>query len=185
MNEGLIPRRYAKALLEFARDKGDEARVYDLMKQLEASFEANPTLQQAISNPFVSAEDKKRLLSTAAGVSPTESDDVISRFLDLLVARDRIAMAREIALAYIDLYRKTNDIYRVEVKSARPLTAEELERLKSLIERHLGPKAKIEFSSSTDPDLIGGFTIMVGNERLDASVAGELKEMRRRFLADA
>ena len=51
MNEGLIPRRYAKALLAFACEKRAEAKVYDLMQQLTLSFEAQPALQQAVTNP--------------------------------------------------------------------------------------------------------------------------------------
>ena len=66
MNEGLIPRRYAKALLAFAREKKADARVYGLMQRIAASFDAEPSLQQAMANPFVSAADKEALIRTAA-----------------------------------------------------------------------------------------------------------------------
>ena len=75
MNEGLIPRRYAKALLAFACEKRAEAKVYDLMQQLTLSFEAQPALQQAVTNPFVSAADKTALIATAAGLDRPKGSD--------------------------------------------------------------------------------------------------------------
>ncbi len=36
MNESLIPKRYAKALYEFASDCGNAGSIYTLMKNLDA-----------------------------------------------------------------------------------------------------------------------------------------------------
>ncbi len=52
MNQGLIPSRYAKALFEFASEKKADRRIYDLMHALESSFASEPSLQQAVGNPF-------------------------------------------------------------------------------------------------------------------------------------
>ena len=69
MNQGLIPSRYAKALFEFASEKKADRRIYDLMHALESSFASEPSLQQAVGNPFIPAADKMKLLTTAAGAS--------------------------------------------------------------------------------------------------------------------
>ena len=39
MNQGLIPSRYAKALFEYASEKGADERHYQLMQTHEQSFE--------------------------------------------------------------------------------------------------------------------------------------------------
>ena len=36
---------------------------------------------------------------------------------------------------------------------------------------------------ATDPDIIGGFTVDIDNERLDASVKNELKQLRLKLLS--
>lgn len=186
MNEGLIPRRYAKALLAFACEKRAEAKVYDLMQQLTLSFEAQPALQQAVTNPFVSAADKTALIATAAGLDrPKGSDEVFDDFMRLLIARGRIEQIRAIALAYIELYRAKYNIFNVKVTSAAPIDDAGLNRIKNLVGRHLGQGAKIEFAHAVDPSLIGGFAISVGNERLDASIAGEMKQLRQRLLSNS
>lgn len=180
MNEGLIPRRYAKALYGFASEKKCSGRVYELMKNLSDAFETLPELQHTVANPFVSDADKTALLSTAAQAG--SEDAVFGDFMKLLAHNRRLEMARQIALAYLDIYRAANRIYVVKVASASPLGKEEEQRLRALVARHVGG-ASIEFSTEVDPGLIGGFTINVGNEKLDASISNELKQLRQNLIS--
>lgn len=178
MNEGLIPRRYAKALLKLATEKGCADRLYTLMRNLVAAFAGEQQLQKAVSNPYLPFERKVSLLTTAA--EATEADTLYKDFLQLLEQNRRMAMLRECAIAYVDIYRKDNHIYRVEVTAASQLDPEQEKRLSSLIEKHLCG-GKMEYTFSVDPSLVGGFTVTVDNERLDASVANELRQMRRQL----
>lgn len=194
MNEGLIPKRYAKALYKFACEKGADLGLYRLMGNLGRSFADNPTLDSTVANPFVGDNEKIGLLKTAAAVSVaheaganeagTKAVEVYSDFLTLLTANKRLPMAAAIARAYCDIYRKENRIYKVTVVSAAPLDAEEKDRLTRLIESHL-KGGKMEAVFSTDPGLIGGFTVDIDNERLDASVKNELKQLRLKLLKQA
>ena len=40
----------------------------------------------------------------------------------------------------------------------------------------------MEYDTHVNPDLIGGFTVSIDNERLDASVKNELKQLRLNLL---
>lgn len=202
MKEGLIPKRYAKALYKFALEKGADKGLYSLMGNLVKSFADNPALDPAVANPFVDDTKKIDLLTTAAGVATTgeassskEADGEASSskdadkatvsaftdFLKLLRQNKRLPMASAIARAYCDIYRKENRIYRVTIVSAQPLDAAEADRLKKLITSHL-KGGSAEFTMATDPELIGGFTVDIDNERLDASVKNELKQLRLKLL---
>lgn len=180
MNEGLIPRRYAKALYKLASEKGKDKLIYELMTNLNSSFSSCPNLQATVSNPFVSDDDKKSLLTTAASASA--DDTLFADFLKLLVENKRIAMAGAIARDYADLYRHENHIHKVFVTSASPLDNDVEERLKSLIQRHLNG-GTMEYSSAVNSDLLGGFTVNIDNEKLDASIANELKQLRLNLLS--
>lgn len=181
MNQGLIPSRYAKALYKFALEKGEADRVYDLMKNVAASFVAQPELNGVMANPYVPSVDKTGLMMTAAGAS--EADKCYADFLRLLIKNKRIEFIRGIALTYLDIYRKANNIYLVKIVTAADLPDAEVERLKALVERHLG-KATVEYTLEVDPDLIGGFVISVNSERLDASVSNEIKQLRLKLLSN-
>ncbi len=180
MNEGLIPRRYAKALFEYALEKSDSKEVYGLMKNLAAGFASEEGMQSVMSNPFVSSSDKIALLVTAAGA---KSGDVsFTDFMTLLSTNKRLDMARSIALAYVDIYRKANNIYLVDVVTASDLNDADEDRLKSLILQHLNG-GTMEYNRRVDPNLIGGFVINIGSERLDASISNELKQLRLKLLS--
>lgn len=183
MDQGLIPRRYAKALYETATERGVAAELYKQMSALHAAFEAEPGLGKTIANPFVGAADKAALLETAAGVKPGDKDaSTFEDFVKLLVSNRRIDMMREMTVAYVDLYRRENDIIRVEVSSAAPLEADARKRLQDIIARKLPENGKIELEEHTDPSLIGGFVININNERLDASLKNELEQLRLNLL---
>ena len=174
MNEGLIPRRYAKALYEFATEKGDSESIYGIMTTLVKSF-------SAMANPFVDNDDKVKLLMTAAGA--TQQDATFNDFVALLKNNARLDMARGIAMAYLDIYRKANNIYLVEVVTAAPLAADDEQRLKNIINSHLNG-GTMEYASRIDSNLIGGFVIKIGSELLDASVSNELKQLRLKLLSN-
>ena len=68
MNEGLIPRRYAKALYKVGADRGDNDALYARMKALDAAFADTPGMKDVVSNPFVPTDDKIALLCSAVSV---------------------------------------------------------------------------------------------------------------------
>ncbi len=181
MNEGLIPRRYAKALFEYATEKLVATQIYGLMQNLEFNFAQAQSLQTIVSNPFASSADKVKLLTTAAGA--TAEDVVYADFLTLLSTNKRIDMVRSIAMAYQEIYRKANNIYQVEVVTASELSSQDESRMKSLIRTHLNG-GEMEYSHRIDPTLIGGFIVNIGSERLDASISNELKQLRLKLLSN-
>lgn len=182
MDQGLIPRRYAKALMKFALEKGKLDQVYDLMLNLEKAFGENKSLRSVIANPFVSADEKTGIILTAAGTKSDDDNSAILRdFVKLLEKNNRMDQLQGIVLAFITEYRAAKNIYKVDIESAAQLSDADKKRLTSMIDRHLNG-GTAEYSFSVNPDLIGGFTVNINNERLDASVRNELKQLRLNLL---
>ncbi len=178
MVDGLIPRRYAKALYKFALEKGTVQKVYDCMKVVIESFQSNPDLQKVLTNPHVSADDKKKLLETAAGAA---ADDVYRRFVWLVLEHDREDFFYLIALSYRDIYRTANKISQVKITTAAQMGEAELERLRAVVSNAF-PDRKLEFSYGVDKNLIGGFVIDVDSTRMDASLSNELEQIRQNII---
>lgn len=180
MDKGLIPRRYAKALYEVGDERHTNDSLYAIMQTLASAFASQPLLAKTLANPFVSDDEKISLLTMAAGEA-AKTDATYSDFLKLIKENRRLDMARDIALAFIDLYRSCHSIYRVSVKSAAPLAEAERKRLDSIIAGHIG-HGTMEYDYSVDPALIGGFIVTVNSERLDASVRHQLEELKLHLL---
>ncbi len=181
MDQGLIPRRYAKALLEVASDSGQAASLYKSMQMLSEIFAAEPKLGTTLNNPFVNAADKTSLVKSA--IQSDKADAMVDNMLRVLAKNNRMGMIHDIAIAYMLLYRKANNICRVRVEAASAMQPAEEERLKRIITSHL-KGGHMEYSFSVNPDLIGGFVINIDNERLDASVKNELKQLRLKLLSN-
>ena len=65
--------------------------------------------------------------------------------------------------------------------AAAPMAPADEERLKKFISSHLDG-GTMEYDFKIDPELIGGFTVNIGSERLDASIKNELKQLRLKLL---
>lgn len=177
MDVGTISSRYARALFSLAKEKGQENRVYDDMKMLADSFAMEPGLKVALGNPILSMEEKVKLLTAAGGV---EVCDLYTRFIQLVLSHKRETLLHLIAHIYLDLYREDRKITCVQFDTAAPVD--------EAIKAHLREKLKegtgrtIELDGQVQPELIGGFRLRIGNYRIDASYATQLRDIRDRLL---
>lgn len=178
MISGLIPHRYAKALYKHAVATKSTESVYGYMKNVVSAYMADKELQKTISNPFVAPADKRMLMLTMAG---DEADDTYKRFVTLVMDHNREEFFFLMALAYRDIYRKENKISQVTVTTAVKMDDAEMKRLHKVVEGCY-PDTKFEYREEVRPELIGGFVIDVDSTRLDASISGELEQLRQNLL---
>lgn len=177
MDVGTISTRYARALFSLAKDEGKETRVYSDMKMLADSFIAEPGLSTTLGNPILRGTDKERLLTAAAGIEVCE---LYTRFIQLVLKHKRETLLLFISYSYIRMYRKDKKITRVQFNTAVPVGEE--------IQKHLETRllktteGTIEFTRNVKPALIGGFILRIGNYRIDASYASQLRNIRRQLL---
>lgn len=175
MISGLIPNRYARALYKFAGESNNRKAVYEEMKNVVDAFQSNPQLEKVLSNPYVSAEDKRKLLLAAAGNKPGED---YRRFVTLILDHKREEFAYLMALAYRDIYRKENHISEVRIVTAVKLPDSEVEKLKKVVSDAF-KATTFEYEYEINPEIIGGFVIDVDSVRMDASLSNELEQLRQ------
>lgn len=178
MNEGLIARRYALAILKVAQKENAAGEVYEVVKQFEQNYVAHPGLHKALVNPVVSTRDKESLIVAALGLE--HPGELYLRGIRLLIANHREMYIRLIGLMYQKLYREVYRIGRVKIISAVKLDNKTLERVKRLAMQE-GDYSTLEFVEQTDPALIGGFIVRIGSRQLDFSVGGELRKLAKEF----
>lgn len=179
MNDGLIPKRYAKALYKLATENGDLDEIYVQMRELSGRNTAIDELKRVMRNPYVPNEDKGRVMLLAAGAQPGSS---LEKFILLIIKNNRAEFLRKIALSYVSLYREKHNIAKVEVTTATALPEAEVQAIIDVVKKQLGD-ATLEVETQVDPELIGGFTVSVGDMLLDASVKNELKKLRLNLLS--
>ncbi len=173
MNTGLISSRYANTLLNFSSEKGDQNEVYGRMKFLSEVFLRTRILRRTLDDRSIHSSDKKKFLITACGGNIPESLD---KMLDLILKNEREDILHFIALQYIKIYRKRYKIQSAKLTTAHSMSNEEIEKFLSRIEKIV--EEIIELETETNPDIIGGFILQLGDYRWDASLSGELTRLK-------
>ncbi len=177
MNEGLISRRYAKALLEYAAAQDAAGDTYRRMKILMESLRRVPKLHETLESPVVSPKRKIRLIVEAAGGGEAP---VVERFARLVLKEERTRELFDIAYSYVTLYRRVHNISVVELTSAVEMPAEALDRIRRDVESRT--HGTVEFRSRIDPAIEGGLILQIDDMRMDASVRGQVERVRRQFI---
>lgn len=175
MNDGLIPKRYAKALYKLAKENGDTQEIYEQLKPLSQGLKGLDDVKRVLLNPYIPNEDKGKVMLELVGAKPGSSLD---KFILLVIRNNRAELLRKIALSYVNLYREEHNIAKVEITTATQLPQDKIDDIVDIVKRKLGDKATLEIVQYHDPELIGGFTVKVGDVLLDASVKNELNQMR-------
>lgn len=179
MDIGIISSRYAKALIDYAREKEEEDILYQELKRLTKSFRNFPQLRTVISNPILSVKEKVNLLTVAAN-GEAETSSVFTRFMKFVIKQRREIYLEFMCLNYINLYRSAKHIGVGTLITAVPVDDETKARIRKTAAKRL--HAKMELQTIVDPDIIGGFVFDVNDYRIDASVVGKLKQIKQQFI---
>ena len=178
MNTGVVSRRFAKALLDFACLEGNEDRVYNEVRTLARKYSDVPELRKAVDNPVLEKDKKRTLLITAAGGEGISEE--LKRFFELVLKGRRESFLPFMIWSFIDQYRLKKNIKVGKLTTAVP--SEKLtEHLKQLIGKN--SQANVELESRIDESILGGFIMEISGYRVDASVSDQLKRLKNGFLA--
>jgi len=175
MSRTVIARRYAHALFELAREKGELDRIRQELDVAEKTIERLPELQEWLMTPAVNVERKKQLVAEHfQGFSVWTKN-----FLSLLLDRGRQELIPWIAQEYNKLADEALGIQEAVVTSAVPLSEQEKEQLAAVFEERIGKKLRIV--NVVDSDLLGGLIVQIGDRLYDGSLRTKLTRFRRRL----
>lgn len=179
MEVGILSMRYAKAMIEYAQEKGMEDRIYQEFQTLFHSFRTQLGLREALENPVIATKDKLSLVCTAADGDGKSTREFV-RFITLVLRNRREGYLEFISLMYMDLYRKLKHIGTGKLVTAVPVDKETEDRIRSAAAHIL--HARMELETVVDPSIEGGFIFDINDYRLDASVATQLKRVKQQFI---
>ena len=173
----MISIRYAKALFNYALEKKAIDEVFGEIQKLITVFENVPDFRVAIDNPVMSIKNKLALVKNAIS---GDVSDILDRFIKLVLDRRRENHLYRIALSYQDLYRKYKNITVGRLITATSFDNSVIEKIKEIVQK--GNSGVIEFKTEINPEIGGGFVLFIDSYRLDASVATQLKTIKKQLL---
>jgi F-type H+-transporting ATPase subunit delta len=124
-----------------------------------------------IGHPAVSAAKVAAVVADTAG----SLDAAQSNFVRLLADNERLGALGEIASLFEALRNEHEGVLEASISSAFPIDAAQVDSIVATLAQRYG--RRIKASVSVDSELIGGVSIRIGDEVIDASVRGKLAQM--------
>jgi len=173
-----VASRYAKSLIDLAKEQGHLEEVKGEMEQIVAIIRSSTELQAVLNNPIVKTDKKLKIL---AALFENKVRPEVLAFFNIMVRKGRSELVYATALEFIREYNEVKGIVHAEVTSAAPLSATNLEALRASIAEQI--QADVILANKVDESLIGGFVVTVGDRQIDASLAGRLNKLERHFIS--
>ncbi len=173
-----LARRYATAVFALASDGGAVSRVGDDLATIGKAIDEDALTKGFFVAPIIDRKEKERVLLAAF---EGKVHDVALHTLLLLVRKRRETLLSALVAEYRKLEMQARGAEPLTVTTARELPEHDLRALVGRLERIYGKK--FDAQVRVDPSLIGGVRIMMGDRRIDGTVAGRLEELARTLFA--
>ncbi|HEY4869937.1 MAG TPA: F0F1 ATP synthase subunit delta [Candidatus Dormibacteraeota bacterium] len=166
-----LARRYAEAYFELARDAKD---IPGWRAELSAVVDAlsSERVAPALSNPKLSLAERTRLgLKLLDGAS-----DSARNLARLLIERHRLGLLPGILSHYDVLADREAGVVRAEVTAAIPVDKRLEKEISEALAKKIGKS--VETTVLSDPSIVGGLVIRIGDRVIDDSVRTHLQQLQ-------
>jgi len=168
--------RYARAILDLAKDRKIADEVFHDMILIDQTISENPDLQHLIASPVAKSGIKSTVLTKIFG---TKTNALTMDLVQLMIRNNRINLLQLVAKEYQIIYDFLlgNEVARVTtaVPLTKELEAKILEKIKTIT------KNTVSVENIIDPAIIGGFILRIGDKQYDSSVTGMLNSVLDEF----
>lgn len=177
MNESTIGRNYAEALLALGRKNDQIEKFGELLNGIADAMRDDQTLRTFLESPKLAASHKIEILEKALGrrVPP-----LFLRYVETVIQKRRQMLIPEIATEYQSLLDEAENRLHANVTVAREPGEPERDALARQLSRLFGKRVVPHIS--TNPAILGGLIVKVGDTVIDGSVRKRLSVLKQRML---
>ena len=163
---------YASSLFSLAQDENKVESIMEELKELSSVFSENADYCNLLDSPIVSLTERLSLIDAAF----SDADEYIVNFIKILCEKKCVHLFSDCVKHFEKLYNKANNIEKVTVITAVPLSNSLKEKLISKLEQEYSKKIVPEYK--IDKEILGGIIIRTENSQTDASVRSRLDAIK-------
>ena len=171
MERATLARPYAEAIAKLAAE-GSRWPLWSERLALIGAVAGDPQIVALAGNPSVPGE---RVIEVILSVCGDRLDAEGDNLVRLLAENKRLGIVVEIVAQFEAMKAAQEGVLEAHVTTAFEIGRAQLDALVARLETKFG--RKVNATQSTDPTLIGGVVIQVGDEVMDASVRGRLESL--------
>lgn len=178
MIEAAISRRYARALLELAKEGGSLDLFLLQLDEIKVLFTTNANLTDIISNRFLDLQARYRVVEEI-GAKMGSNEDII-RFVKLLIKKGRVVLLLEIIATFKQFVLEAQNKVQAIITSAQALP----ESLYTDIQKEMSQKISREvlLDRVVDESVLGGVCVRIGNDVYDGTIKADLDRMKQQMM---
>jgi F-type H+-transporting ATPase subunit delta len=171
---------YAKSLFELAHSEGGQSNTESVLGEIEDILEIardDAQFSELLASRLIDTDkrDASLLRIFSGKVSP-----ITLNFIRQLNRKGRLGNLPAIASALDTMVQEQFGRIEVDVFTATPIGAGELDSVKSRISDALGKDVILH--PYTDSSMLGGIKLRLGDQLIDASIQAELRKMRDQLI---
>ncbi|WP_343207871.1 ATP synthase F1 subunit delta [Anaerolentibacter hominis] len=171
----LISKTYGDALFQAAVEKQMLNQMAEEAVLILKILKENEDLTKLLGHPRIDKEEKIRVVET---IFKGRISDSMTGFLVLVIEKDRQEKLKETLDYFLELVKLEHKIGTAFVTSAAPLSEAQKQQVVKRLEETTGYRS-FEMNYRTDPDLIGGMVIRIGDRVVDSSIRTRLDKMAK------
>jgi F-type H+-transporting ATPase subunit delta len=172
-----VARVYARSAFGLAEGQGATESLQNELEELVKLLDREPGLERFLSSPLVETGERQQMLDR---LFEEEMSEVLLDTLQVMNRKGRAGLVRALAEAYRQEFEDRTGQVSVSVRTAVALTEALRQQLQEATSKFTGREASL--IETVDESLIGGMILQVGDQKIDSSVARELRQLENQLL---
>lgn len=168
---------FAQALINEAQKQGNLAAVTEDVRGIGELLRSNASFRGFTQALDIGEEER---LASLDKIFAGRVENLTHQVLRSLARRDRLMFLGGFVKGFETLLRKMGGHVAVELTTASELSPEVIQRVTAALGANLGGKT-VDMKVKTDPALIGGMTLVIGDTLIDGSVATQLERIEEQL----
>ncbi|NUM32663.1 MAG: ATP synthase F1 subunit delta [Bacteroidetes bacterium] len=173
MSELRIASRYAKSLVELAKQRGNLKDVCNDIIEINNIAHSNHDFRALIKSPVITSEVKIEITNKIF----KNCNQLTIDFLNKVFQSRRENLLPEICFSFTEMYNELNGVANATVVTAMPLDESNIQKIKNYISQKIN-KPNVHLNIKVDKGIIGGMIIHYEDKLLDMSIKSELHKLK-------
>jgi F-type H+-transporting ATPase subunit delta len=177
MSELRVATRYATSLFNLSQEKNSLDKIVEDARNFTQIVNENRGFKNMLSSPIVTTDKKMAVINKIFGNS---FDPMTMAFIKIVLRKKREIVLPQIFEGVNEMYNKNKGVVSATVYTAVPVS----EKIKADIMAFLEKETKrtVDLKLAVKEDILGGFVIKYEDKLVDASVATQLRSLRKHLI---
>ena len=176
MSQGVIARRYAKALINLAEK--DLENTGKSLTALADVYSNSTELSEVLSDTKVSSQIKQNILKSI--LKKIKVSKLVDTFIRYLLAKRRIVLLPNIEQAFNLFLQEKLGRIEAGITVAQEISEVTVGKLEKAISRYSGKEVSVNIT--IDPAIISGIVTRIGSVVIDGSIHTQLNRIRQTII---